>query len=213
MRLRKALSIGLILLILSGLLVTGCGGGDAEYDALLAEWEQAKQDYEAALQEQTQSEADVAAAEAELAELEKEYEVVKAENAAIEAAQAELDALKADLAKAQKEYDDISAQLDALVAQYTPRDFTSINELAAWLAQDTVSQQPAHTSLSGWLTKAQQIQTNALTDGYLININYFQHPSTGVYYVHCTTAINGKMYAWDPDNDDFFFDAGISGVE
>lgn len=43
---------------------------------------------------------------------------------------------------------------------------------------------------------ARKMQAAGLSDGYIINVNFFHNQGTGQYDVCCTTVIDGRFYSW-----------------
>jgi hypothetical protein len=115
--------------------------------------------------------------------------------------QSDYNALQVDYELLQADYDALSAELAQLQEVYPPRDFTSVEELEAWLAANDVSEEPITDYAGPWYMKALAIQEAALMDGYLIFPDYDYNPDTSRFLVYCVTIIDGDIWYWDPETD------------
>ena len=121
----------------------------------------------------------------------EEYDELKTENTSL---QEELSTLKTESTSLQEE-------LSTLRTLYPPRDFSSLSELQEWLAQNEVSEREDVTSAERWYSKALEIQEDALTDGYIISVDYDDYDEDNA-SVFCVAIIDGDIWYWDPETDE-----------
>ena len=126
-----------------------------------------------------------------------------------ETLQADYDELEANYETLQADYDELDANYVAVEAEladiqqvYPPRDFSSLQELQDWLLANDVSERPVITTAERWYSKALEIQEDALKDGYMVSAEVFYDENTELFYVTCTTIINGDLWFWDPETDE-----------
>jgi outer membrane murein-binding lipoprotein Lpp len=119
-----------------------------------------------------------------------------------EALQAEYATLQSDLTDLQADYEAASEELAEIKEVYPPRDFSSLSELQDWLLANDVSERPAATIAETLYSKALEIQEDALEDGYIVSAEVYYDETTELFYIDCTTIINGDLWWWDPETDE-----------
>lgn len=92
------------------------------------------------------------------------------------------------------------------------KNFESLTKLDTWLASNTVSEEPDTSWADAWFRKALRIQQDAMEDGYLINADYEVYPDDYI-TVSCTAVIDGKLFWWDPEDDEVFEEFNLGTVQ
>ena len=95
----------------------------------------------------------------------------------------------------------------------TLQDFPSLSALQEWLLENDVSEKPDTNYAEDWYGRALEVQEDALRDGYIVSADYDYDAEAELYYVWCTTIINGRVFYWDPETDDVFEDEVIGTVK
>ena len=113
---------------------------------------------------------------------------------------------------AQSEYDAVKNELDTIKGVYPPGEFSSRVELEDWLSKNDVSEKPESTYVDGWLSKALEIQNDALRDGYIVSADYDYYEEDDTYTVFCTTMIDGYVWYWDPNSDEVASDSYLGKI-
>jgi len=200
----KYLAIGLLLLALILIFLSGCIS-KSDYDtlrsqatALIAENVNLQNENQSLRNENDSLQSTNTALQSERSTLNTESESAKIE---LQALQAEMDALQAD-------YDDVNSELADIKKLFPPGDFSSVNELDQWLAQNDVSGKPITSTFEGWYRRAREVQEDAFDDGYVISIDYDTYDDDS-FAVLCVTVINGTIWFWDPETDDIYEGAMI----
>ena len=125
---------------------------------------------------------------------------------------ADYDALQADFDSLQTDYNAVNNELAAIKDVYPPHEFPSRVALEEWLRTNDVSEKPDAESAEGWIARALEIQKDALTDGYIINVDYDGPDEDYVYTIYCTTVIDGNIWVWGPDSDEVIQDTNFMPV-
>ncbi|MFC1984555.1 hypothetical protein ACFLU0_00875 [Chloroflexota bacterium] len=113
----------------------------------------------------------------------------------------------------QADYEAVQNELAEIKEVYPPKDFSSLSELNDWLLGNDVSEKPASTYGEDWYGRALEVQEDAIRDGYIVSADYDYDDEEGLYFVWCTTIINGRVFYWDPETDDVFEDTVIGTVK
>jgi len=185
MKYHKRLLMGLVALCLALVLLVGCGVPQSEYEALQAE-------YEALQSENTSLEGELAQVNSDLTNARADYDAMKAD----------YDTLKGDHDKLNEDYDAVEAELAEIKAVYPPRDFSSLSELQDWLLANAVSERPPAEYAENLYAKALEIQEDALKDGYVVSAECAYYEDEDLFYISCTTIINGDFWYWEPETDE-----------
>ncbi|MFC1949530.1 hypothetical protein ACFLW0_05100 [Chloroflexota bacterium] len=113
----------------------------------------------------------------------------------------------------QSDYEALQEELAQLNEVYPPTDFSSLSELQDWLLVNDVSEKPDTAYAEDWYGRALEVQEDAINDGYIVSADYDYDAEEDIYYVFCTTIINGRVFYWDPETDDVFEDDYIGTVK
>ena len=135
-------------------------------------------------------------------------------------AQSEYDALQAqkqtlenDLNSLQSEYDALNDELLAIKEVYPPREFSSRTEIEDWLYENDVSERPISDWADTTYIKALEIQSDALSDGYIVSVDYDYDLDEEMYYIYCTTIIDGYVWYWEPETDEIYVDSNFGKIK
>lgn len=220
----KWLLAGLSVLILTLVLLAGCGVSKSDYEALQAE-KTALETEKTALQAEKQTlqndydllTTEHEALQTEKSTLEAEKQNLTADygqlNTQHETLQTELNALQEEKESLQTDYSALDSELTEIKKVYPPRDFSSRRELEEWLYANDVSEKPTTTDAETWIGRALEIQEDALADGYIISVDYDGPDEEFMYTVYCTTIIDGNILFWDPETDDIYQDTNLLPIK
>jgi hypothetical protein len=111
-----------------------------------------------------------------------------------------------------QENTNLREELNNLKEVYPLHDFSSLNELQEWLAENDVSEREDVTVAERWISKALEIQEDAARDGYLVSMDY-DEDEDGMVSVFCITIIDGNIWWWDPETDEPFQDYTFGKVK
>ena len=196
--LKRAFLVGAVLLLTS-LIVVGCGVPQEEHDAAVAERDAAKSQIVSLQSELAATQSDLAATANELATTQSDLAEVEGDLAA---AKSNLTAAQQEIRTLQGDYETVSTELAAIKEVYPPRDFSSLKELQDWLVENDVSESPEATYAETLYGKGLEIQEDAINDGYLISVNLEYDETADVFYVTCVAIIDGDIWWWDVEADE-----------
>jgi hypothetical protein len=94
-----------------------------------------------------------------------------------------------------------------------PGYFTSLSALNEWLLGNDVSGKPATAYAEDWYGRGLEVQEDAFKDGYIISVDYDYNEEDDSYVVWCTTVINGRVFFWDPEDDQVYEDEYLGTVK
>jgi len=200
----KYILIGLPILLVTLILLVGCGVSQSEYDALQAQIttleaeKQTLQNKYGSLQTENKAmQSEKNTLEAEKQSLKADYDKLSTEHGTL---QAEFNALKMEKESLQTSYNAVSIELADIKKVYPPRSFSSLRELTDWLLTNDVSEKPDTVYAENTLARAYEIQEDALIDGYIISVDY-DFLDDGTATIVCAAYINGTIFYWSPDDD------------
>ena len=139
--------------------------------------------------------------QADYDELNTEYTTLKAD----------YDELNDDYDELNDDYGAVEAELAEIKEVFPPKDFSSLSELEEWLLENDVSEKPDTTYADDWYGRALEVQGDALKDGYVVSADYDATEEEAT--VWCTTVINGRIFYWDPEDDEVFEDYSLGTVK
>jgi len=218
-------TIALFLLAI-GLLAIGlaaCGISQEDYDDAVARADGLAAD-KAGLEIQVASlttekatlEADKTSLQSQVTALQSDKNNLQADKTALQAdntaLQTDKASLTADLADLQEQHDAATAALTAVNDVFPPRQFATLQEFKVWLAGNSVSERLPSIYAEDWYQAGLDLQRDALGDGLIVSVDYdiFDDGSYGIW---CTTVINGTIYYWDPETDDYYEDSGLIDIQ
>jgi hypothetical protein len=142
-------------------------------------------------------------------DLEASYDAAEDQNSSLitqlSGSQSQASQLQSDLAAAQAELAAANAQINDLQNAPAAGYFSSVTELQNWLLQNGVSDQSYATTYAGWYNKALEVQRDALSDGYIISVQYhYCDEEQHITYIACIAAVGGYLWMWDPETDDVY---------
>jgi outer membrane murein-binding lipoprotein Lpp len=217
MKKTRILLVASSLVILSSLILVGCGVPQEDYEELLAqktaleaENKTLQSQYDSLQNEKEALEAEKDTLEAENQILEADYEQLSTNYNTLEA---DFETLQSEKNSLQAQYATVSNDLTEIQQVYPPRNFSSRRELEDWLLANDVSEKPVTPDVEAWIGRALEVQEDALADGYVVSMDYDGPDEEGYYWVFCTTVINGSIYYWDPETDEIWQDTSLGTVE
>jgi len=213
----KYISSGLIILLVTLILLAGCGVSQSDYDNLKAQKTALETEKQILQNNNDNLQAENKDLQSEKSTLAAENQALKEENDSLnnecDSLKSNLEQIQADKDTLQENCDLVNKELTEIKKAYPPRDFSSRRELEDWLMLNDVSEKPDTTDAESWIGRALEIQEDALLDGYVINFDYDYSEVPEGYIVFCTTIINGYIWYWNPETDEITQDTSLLPVK
>lgn len=130
-----------------------------------------------------------------------DYETVVDEKTALTAQVSEL---TSQLGTLQEQYDEIASV-------FPPRDFSTVAELEAWLAQDSTDTLAPASTIEEQYSLGLKMQLAALTDGYIISIDQ-EYINEYFFFILAIAVVDGDTWVWEIDTDEIYQPIGWGKV-
>jgi hypothetical protein len=190
---RGAKTLFLLVIGLLAISLSGCGISQEEYDAAVARADGLA--------------ADKAGLETQVASLRAAKATLEADTVGL---QSQVTALQSD--KESLQADKTAADLTAVNDVFPPRQFAALQELKVWLTGNSISERLPSIYAEDWYQAGLDLQLDAIEEGFIVSVDYDVFDD-GTYGICCTTVINGTIYYWDPETDDYFEETGLIDIQ